>query len=138
MFTVLKSVEAFKKAAKRNIIIPAAEHGDESSLGQRFDEGNYAQEITMSHLSHINDKAIAVANCKAVVKKTLSKIDRVKRFTRTITMRLLLIAYTILIVYFMACVNKDETKWFLMIPVFFIVLDTLYICIVRKGTEFDW
>ena len=65
-----------------------------------------------------------------------------KIFTRnilkTILIRLCLIGHSLCIIYFSACVSQDNTYWFLIAPVFLIVLDTAYICIFRNGVEFDW
>ena len=133
MNTLLKSMDAFKNKVKKNIVIVDSEFGAESTPSQRFDEGKID---TASQMPRKNQ--VANEQCKATVRATISKVDRVKRFGRTILMRLLLIAYSILIVYFMACITQDSRKWYLMIPVCFIILDTLYICIVRKGVEFDW
>ena len=62
----------------------------------------------------------------------------VKNISITFLGRSALIGYSIWITAFAVCVTQDKLFWMLFIPIFLIILDTLYICIVRKGIEFDW
>ena len=134
MFTVLKSVKVCKKAVTKSRVIPAeSEIETDTAPGQRFEESKFDQIVIKSHLPRTNQDAIA--HYKAVIR---TKMGLVERFARAILIRLLLIVYSIIIIYFMACITTDNSYWYLMIPVFFIALDTLFICIVRKGIEFNW
>ena len=137
MFTLLKSVKVFKKAVIKNMVIPVeSEIEIDTAPGQRFEESKFDQIVITSHLPSTNQDAIA--HYKTVIRAKLSKMGLVERFARAILIRLLLIVYSIIIVYFMACITTDNNYWYLMIPVLFIALDTLFICIVRKGIEFNW
>ena len=58
--------------------------------------------------------------------------------TRTLSLRMCIIGYSIWITAFVACIQQNKLFWMLIIPIFLIFVDTLYICIIRKGIEFDW
>jgi len=62
----------------------------------------------------------------------------IENLTRFICMRLCLFAYSLTITLFIVCISKKTLYWLLIIPIFLILVDTLYICIARKGIEFDW
>jgi len=63
----------------------------------------------------------------------------IKNILITFLCRSTLIGYSIWITAFFVCVNRENNLyWLLTIPIFLIILDTLYICTVRKGIEFDW
>ena len=60
---------------------------------------------------------------------------------RLLLMRGCMIAYSIWQTDFCACIFQTQNGslwWLLMIPVLLIIIESLYICVFRKGVEFDW
>ena len=68
----------------------------------------------------------------------LSTCMLLSHICRTVVMRTCLLVYSVMIIYFVTCMIQDSVKWLLLIPLVFIILDAVFICVVRKGIEFDW
>ena len=68
----------------------------------------------------------------------LKNKSHIKNIAKTVLGRSGLIVYSFWITAFVSCATNENLYWLLAMPIFLIVLDTMFICIMRKGIEFDW
>ena len=67
----------------------------------------------------------------------LKNKTHIKNIAKTILGRLGLIVYSFWITAFVSCATNENLYWLLAMPIFLIILDTMFICLMRKGIEFD-
>ena len=64
----------------------------------------------------------------------------IKDIINTCILRLLIISFSILLIKLMYNLDtlQPTTYLYFLIPVFLLFLDTIYICIRRKGKDYNW
>lgn len=93
-----------------------------------------------------NVEKVSIEREEKISKKySFCVFEIILRIFKCFLLRLCLIFYSLLIVYFEMCSLSISSSslargfnWLLVIPIFLMVLDTLYVCLWRKGVEFDW
>lgn len=76
-------------------------------------------------------------NCESFKLKGLIKANTFLNITKTIICRLILFGVSTYYIYIMSCL-LDTTYALLFILNIIIVIDTLWICVRRKGVDFKW
>jgi hypothetical protein len=116
------------------------ENPQEKSKGKPANEHQHHNDrfVESDKLEEKEEEDVA-ASKKEKNPKFFSKYGiHIKNITITFIFRSCLIGYSIWITAFVACMQQKTLFWLLIIPIFLIILDMLYVCIMRKGIEFDW
>ena len=94
--------------------------------------------------SIISDISFQTQNIIEISNKTVKKIRKknifyIFKIIQVVIARLILIGCLSWVTYFTICSSRGDRIYFLiLIPIFIIGFEAVFICIARKGSDFSW
>ena len=94
--------------------------------------------------SIISDISFQTQNIIEISNKTVKKIRKknifyIFKIIQVVIARLILIGCLSWVTYFTICSSRGDRIYFLiLIPIFIIAFEAVFICIARKGSDFSW
>ena len=139
-FNFEENKKPFQKTLFRNKIFWNKNNNNNNKIMKNLKNIFKQSEFERSKPGHFEQSGehLAATKSKRSQPINLSTCMLFTHICRTVVMRTCLLVYSVMIIYFVTCMIQDSVKWLLLIPLVFIILDAVFICVVRKGIEFDW